>query len=114
MKLPFFKKSKDVDDIDFQSFLIAVVLSDWCPACLEYKVVLNKILSNTPIKIEFLSEAKLRERDLSIRAIPTTLFIGDKHTETKQISGFLTYNEFLLYFFEFYNKRLDNKELINK
>lgn len=101
MKLPFFRKSKQVN-MDTQVFRILVTLSDWCPACLEYKAALNGIMSNTPIKIEFIPPSRLSEFNLDIEAIPTTFYIKGDNSVIKQVNGFLTCEEFIRECFDCY------------
>lgn len=73
---------------------VAVVLSDWCPACLEYKVTLNKVMSSTPIKIDFIPPSKV-----NVPVIPSTLFVKGKLI--KRRDGFMTYEQFLDEYVEF-------------
>ena len=114
MKLPFFREANN-NNTDLQTFRIVVTLCDWCPACLEYKVVLNWVLSSTPIRIEFVPPSKLNEHNFDITAIPTTFFIKDESVEIKQISGFLTCNQFLYAYIKFRDEfHGTDKELISK
>lgn len=67
---------------------IFVALSDWCPACLEYKIVLSKIISTFSLKIDFISPSKL-----NIGVIPTTLFVnGDV---INRVDGFMSCEKFI-------------------
>ena len=77
---------------------ILVALSDWCPACLEYKVVLNKVISTLPIKIVF-----VRPEQLRVPSIPTTLFVKSKK-DTKMERGFMTYDSFCRKYNDFFCK----------
>lgn len=86
MKLPFI--SKIFLEETSPKVRVAVFLSDWCPACLEYKVVLNKVLSSTQIEISFLSPGKY-----SINVIPSTFFVKGKGVIRHD--GFMTYEQFL-------------------
>jgi len=71
---------------------LAVILSDWCPACLEYKLNLNKfILDNPEIPVSFIPPES-KHLNKSIRAIPTTLLLrGDKVILFKE--GMMTHLE---------------------
>jgi len=97
MKLPFFSRKKNVDKRLQSEIRIAVFLSDWCPACLEYKVVLNKILSSTPIKVDFMPPGKF-----NITTIPSTIFIKGKLK--KRRDGFMSHEQFLHEYNEFYER----------
>lgn len=71
--------------------VIFVILSDWCPACLEYKIVLNKIISEKQIDIKF---AFPQETKVQIRSIPTTFFVYEEKV-LKFEEGYLSFNEFM-------------------
>ena len=98
MKLPFFNRTiKPTQESHTKTeFQVVIFLSDWCPACLEYKVVLNKILSSFPIQIDFISPS-----EFNINVIPTTLFI--KGETLKRRDGFMTCEQFLKEYIEFYS-----------
>lgn len=55
---------------------IIVVLREWCPDCLEYKLSLNKLLSENDLDISFAFPEEVSDI-FKIDAIPTTLFIED-------------------------------------
>jgi len=52
---------------------ILVVLSEWCPACLEYKVILNQIVTELNVNIIFKYPQNV---PFPIKAIPTTIFFN--------------------------------------
>ena len=81
-KVPFFHRK------DNPNLHIIVALSDWCPACLEYKIILNKIVSNLHIEIDFVPP-----ETLPIHSVPTTIFIKGKNMHIE--SGFMNYEAFL-------------------
>jgi thiol-disulfide isomerase/thioredoxin len=88
-----------------RNYNIIVVLSDWCPACLEYKAVLNKVISLHGIAIVFLASD-----NLSVGAIPSTFFIKGRFIrQRKRMEGFMTYREFMEEYFLFFNKDEKNK-----
>lgn len=67
---------------------IVVALADWCPACLEYKIVLNRIISTFSLQIDFISPSKL-----NIGVIPVTLFVnGDV---INRVDGFMSFEKFI-------------------
>jgi hypothetical protein len=88
MKLPFFSRNKAAKEVSSEEVRIAVFLSDWCPACLEYKVVLNRVISQRTLKIDFLPPSKF-----NISTIPATLFVKGKAMKLQ--NGFMTCNKFL-------------------
>jgi len=94
MKLPFFRRTKSPTKVSSDEFHVVVFLSDWCPACLEYKVVLNKIVSNHHVKIDFAPPSRF-----NIRTIPSTLFMRDKSTKIRE--GFMTCEQFMHEYIEF-------------
>lgn len=70
------------------NFHIIVALSDWCPACLEYKVILNKIVSEMHIEISFYPP-----ETLPIHSVPTTIFVKGKKMHIER--GLMNYEAFL-------------------
>ena len=52
-----------------------VVLSEWCPACIEYKLVLNKLISQNKVNVVFHLPEDQEVRGLEIKGIPTTFFL---------------------------------------
>ena len=71
---------------------IVIFLSDWCPECLEYKVVLNRVLLKKPYNIVFMpqSEFNISNEDISI---PYTVLIKGQPLENK--NRFISYEQFL-------------------
>ena len=67
---------------------IYVCLNDWCPACIEYKVTLNMVMAKQKLEIYY-----SMPNNISINAIPTTIFVKDK--SFYRLEGFVTYNKFM-------------------
>lgn len=85
-----FKSKKD-------NIKIYVCLNDWCPACIEYKVTLNMIMSKQKLEIDYSMPS-----NILINVIPTTIFIKNKCAY--RLEGFVTYNRFLEIFKEIMSK----------
>lgn len=90
MKKNNFKSSKGVTKI-------YVCLNDWCPACIEYKVILNMVMAKQKLEIDFSIPS-----NISINVIPTTIFVKDK--SFYRLEGFMTYNKFMDIYKEIVNK----------
>ena len=67
---------------------VYVYLDDWCPACMEYKVTLNKVKSEQNIDIEFSLPP-----GATVHSIPTTYFLKGSRYYTW--SGFMPYSMFM-------------------
>lgn len=81
MKRRFYSISKSIDKV-------YVYINDWCPICIEYKVILNKVISEQQIEIDF-----CMPKDIKIKAIPTTVF--KKGRRYYIYTGFMSYTKFI-------------------
>ena len=73
------------------SISIVVFISDWCPVCLEYKIILNKFQSDYDINIDY-----SKKMDSLCSVIPTTIFfINDRKYI---IEGFVNYDQLVEYY----------------
>jgi thiol-disulfide isomerase/thioredoxin len=76
---------------NYKNIKINVILSEWCPACLEYKLVLNKLRSNKNIEVLFFFPEEI---EIPIRAIPTTFFSFKKKV-LYVVEGYIGYENLL-------------------
>ncbi len=85
---------------------IIAILSEWCPACIEYKIVLNYIVSNNNIEVIM---AYPKDIQIPIRSIPTTIFLNDEELLYVQ-EGYVPINRFM----KIYNTLLKQAESLNE
>ncbi len=76
---------------------IYVYINDWCPACIEYKVTLNMVMTKQKVEIDY-----SMPNNISIKVIPTTIFVKNKCFY--RLEGFVTYNRFMEIYREIINK----------
>jgi len=65
---------------------IVVVLREWCPDCIEYKLSLNKLLSKHDLNISFAFPEEVVDK-YKVTAIPTTLFLEDERVVSTEVDS---------------------------
>lgn len=67
---------------------IYVYFNDWCPACIEYKVTLNMVMTKQNFEIDY-----SMPDNICVTSIPTTIFVKNKCFY--RLEGFVTYDRFM-------------------